>query len=251
MNRTQFDKSVYQTARSRVIELIKSSHDWEKTEGFIADGIICPDEYERQRLRILCVLAESYGYAEEGVIDIETQLVDDVMGLGNSSVQTPRKLATLLWLLLTSLTSGEKVQWEDLPCLFQVNPDYTSILQTTLSKVAWINVKKASRAEGTSMEPEEVYAHALRNREVLRGQLEAIAPHLLIVCGEVPFRALHEAQLLGPEIELGQKWRIQQTEAGPGVLEVTHPSSWRGYEKLYERFGQIYSQLAESNYPIH
>lgn len=244
MNPMHFDKITYQTAKTRIIDLIKQSHDWEKTEGFIADGVICPDEYEKQRVRILCILAESYGYAEEGMMDIETQPIDDLMGLANTSVQTPRKLATLLWLLLHSFESGAKVSWEQFPELFQVNPGNTAVLQKTLSKIAWINVKKASQPNGTVMDPSEVYAHAIRNKEILREQIKVIAPHVIIVCGEVAFHALHEAKLFGPEISLGRKWEIQGADGGPRVLEVSHPSTWRGYEKLYERFGEIFAQMS-------
>ena len=51
-----FDKAAYKKAKERIISLIKGSHDWENTEGFIADGVICPAVYEKQPLRILCIL---------------------------------------------------------------------------------------------------------------------------------------------------------------------------------------------------
>lgn len=239
-----FDKAAYRFAKERIVKMIQDTHDWENTEGFIADGVICPDEYEKEPVRILCILAESYGYSEEGMVNIETQSVDDIMGLTNTAVQTPRKLATLLWLLLRSFEGGTKVTWEEFPDdLFQVNPENTALLQKTLSKIAWINVKKASQPDGTEMDPEEVYTHALRNKEILREQIQEIAPHLIIVCGEVVFRALHEAKLLGPEVVLARKWQIQEVKDGPWVLEVSHPSTWWGYEKLYKRFEEIYDQM--------
>jgi len=82
-----FEKAAYEKANDRIIGLIKASHDWETTEGFIADGVICPDIYEKQPRRILCILAESYGYDGNNLTDIETQPRDDIMGLGNPDVQ--------------------------------------------------------------------------------------------------------------------------------------------------------------------
>jgi hypothetical protein len=39
MDHSHFDKATYLTANDRIINLIKRSHDWENTEGFIADGV--------------------------------------------------------------------------------------------------------------------------------------------------------------------------------------------------------------------
>ena len=155
MNSAPFDRNAYALARARTIQGIKNSHQWETSEGFIADGVICPAEYEKEPVRILCVLADSYGYAEEGMEDIESQPTHDVLGLTNPIVQAPRKLATFLWLLLQSFERKDKVSWEEFPDdLFQVNEANTAILQKTLSKVAWINVKKSSQFDGRMMNPE-------------------------------------------------------------------------------------------------
>jgi peptidoglycan/xylan/chitin deacetylase (PgdA/CDA1 family) len=94
-----FDITAYRASRDRVLRHIKASHDWENTEGFIADGVISPDVYALQLMRILCVLAESYGYDECGMLDIETQPQSDLLGVANPEVKTPRRLAALLRLL--------------------------------------------------------------------------------------------------------------------------------------------------------
>lgn len=240
MNISYFDRAIYQSANDRIVDLIKNSHDWENTEGFIADGIICIDEYEKQSVRILCILAESYGYEKNGM----TPISNEVLGLANKTVMTPRKLATLLWLLQQSFEQGSKVKWDDMPWLFR--KEKTAELQNSLSKVAWINVKKASQPHGTKMDSNEVYTHALRNEVVLREQIQAIAANLIIVCGEIPFRAVCEMKLFGPEIKLGSKWKIQNVTDGPRVLEVSHPSIWRGYEKLYRNYENIYTQWLDA-----
>jgi hypothetical protein len=238
-----FDKAAYQAANDQIISLVKNSHDWEHTEGFIADGVICPDEYEKQPMRVLCFLAESYGYDGCKMTSIECQ-PDLVLGLANKSVKAPRKLSTLLWLIQSSVEKGYKIKQNDMPKLFRINNENTTKLQNTLKKVAWVNVKKASRAEGTAMVEDEVFQHALRNQAILRMQLEATAPHLIVVCGKVVFRALNEMKLLGAEIVPGRLWEVQSVNCGPRVVEVSHPRNWWGYEKLYQHFDQIFAQLS-------
>jgi hypothetical protein len=157
---------------------------------------------------------------------------------------TPRKLATLLWLLLCSFENGVKVTWEEFYNfkLFRVNLENKDKLQKTLAKVAWINVKKASRGNGTKLDVAEFRDHAHRNREILRQQIEVIVPNLIIVCGEDAFRALYDMKLPGLEVEVARKWQIQAVNGGPHVIEVSHPSTWWGYKKLYRHFEYIYTQ---------
>ncbi len=246
----QFDKAIYKTAKERVISLVKASHDWEKTEGFIADGVICPDVYEKQPVHILCILAESYGYHEEGMVDIEDQPKHDILGLGNRLVQTPRRLACLLYLLQRSAEEGVKVtpeEWEKVPALFSVSEQNTAILQEALSKVAWINVKKASNGNGTKLDVAEAHSHAHRNEVVLREQIQSIAPDIIFVCGQVAFFALLDMGLLGPKTVSGRGWQIQDAGNGTHVLELSHPAyfgDWNSYDKIYRNYEIIHSQLS-------
>ena len=243
-----FDKAAYRASKARVIGLIKQTHDWENTEGFISDGVVCPDIYEKQALRILCVLAESYGYDEcRDDRDIERQGKEDFMGVGAARVRTPKTLPSLLWLIQESFQKARPLEWEEFPWFFSVTQENTKMLQEALSKVAWINVKKASRSEGTLMDSEEVYRHALQNREILKEQIESTVPDLIIVCGDPVFRALHDMKLLGEGIQLGRKGCVQTTPNGCRVLEIPHPSprnpDWRSYEGVYENFTNIFQQL--------
>ncbi len=238
-----FDIAKYKAERSRIIEKIKATHDWKNTEGFIADGIICPNIYDAQRFKILCVLEESYGWADCGIQYIETQPTDDILGV--SKVPSVRNCASFLWLLQQSLDSGTKFTWDAFrsQSLFTANKQNKAVLQSALSKVAWINVKKASRAEGTQCDPEEIYEQTLRNKDIIQEQIDSIAPHLIIVCSQPVFRSLHALKLLGEKIELARKWQIQASN-GFLVLEVSHPSRWFGYEFIYKRFEDVYCQLA-------
>ena len=241
-----FDPVEYRQQIQHCHELIKATHDWEGEEGFIADGVICPEVYAQQPLRILCVLAESYGYEHCGMTPIEHQGEDDLLGLTNSDVKTPRKLATFLWLLQQSLEQGRALTWDEFPNLFGINPEKTAALQGALSKIAWVNVKKASRANGTKMDEAEVAEHATRNEAVLRKQIEAIKPHIIIIGASITFVSMHRLNLLPEGVELARNWQVQQPTNGPTTLEVTHPQSWWGYQKLYDRFLQVYEALPKT-----
>lgn len=250
MRESLFDLSAYKDAKKRISDMVKSSHQWETTEGFIDDGVISPGVYASQPFRILCVLAESYGYSDSGVIDIETQASDDVLGLGSSTVMTPRRLATFLWVLLNSVEQGRKVtldEWRELPHFFEITAENTKMLQDALSKIAWINVKKASNGDGTKLDAQVAYTHAIRNKDILLEQVAAINPDLIFVCGETAFQSSLEIGLLGPSVVAGKKWQLQDGREGRVVAELTHPAypaDWAGYGDIYRNFEIIFDQLA-------
>lgn len=207
-----FDKTAYQASRERVIRLIKASHDWENIEGFIADGVINPEVYASQPLRVLCVLAESYGYDECGMLDIEDQPHSDLMGVGNPEVKTPRRMAAMHRLLFLSVQrNGAKVprgEWDQMPPRLGTGAETIALHQETLSKIAWINVKKASNSRGTQLASEEAQAHALRNKAILQEQIASVAPHLMLVCGSDAFASLLDLGLLGPETDTAELWQL-------------------------------------------
>jgi|GEM_PF-1165141 len=244
-----FDKAAYRASKDRVIQLIKASHDWEKTEGFIADGVINPDVYALQPLRVLCVLAESYGYDECGMTDIEDQPQSDLMGVGNPTVKTPRRMAALLRLfILTAERGGAKVprdEWEQMPRLLGTEAKSVAIHQDTLSKIAWINVKKASNPRGTKLDPGEAHSHAQRNRDILQEQIVAMAPHLMLICGRDAFASLLHMQLLGPTACEGKLWQLQSMSDDAKFMQVSHPAyfpDWGSYEALHRNYGLLHEQ---------
>lgn len=248
-----FNKTAYAASKEKVVAMIKASYDWENTDGFIADGVIRPDVFEHQSLRILCILAESYGYGGGSVPDIEKQDVDpiesDIIGLRNTTVKTPRKLATLLYLILRSRERGSMItrdEWRVTPDLLSPRLETAATLQTVLTKIAWVNVKKASNCTGsTRVDWAVVMEHARHNQDILAEQIGAIGADLTFVFGEGTFRVLHEMNLLGPETKLGFRGRIQATGLGSQVLELTHPgfhADW-GYDAIYDNYESICSQM--------
>jgi hypothetical protein len=248
-----FKKTAYAASKGKVIALIKASYDWENTEGFIADGVVRPDVFEQQPLRILCILAESYGYGGGDMPDIEDQDVDqiksDIIGLRSHTVKTPRRLVTLLYLILHSRERGSMItrdEWRLMRGLLSSKLETASILQTALTKVAWLNIKKASnRTASTRLDPVLVAQHARQNRIILSEQIDSIAADLTIVLGKVTFGVLHEINLLGPETKRGLKGKIQATGLGSHVLELSHPgyhAHW-SYDAIYNNYETICSQM--------
>lgn len=236
-----------------VIDKIKATHDWENTEGFIADGLISPVNYASSDLKIACFLGESYGYDECGVVDIEDQLSKNVLGVGEPHRQTSTKIPALLWLIYESFNKNEKVKWDDVPYLLRSNSANTEMLQNAVSKCAWINVKKASKHiedwgnDATRQSYDEIYSHARKNEEILKLQIDSIHPDVMIVCSDPVFNSLSDMGLLGVGIKSNMKYKIQKNDSGQLVIQVNHPSYIRdwGYGGIYETFEILYDSIVQ------
>jgi len=224
-----------------VIDIIKATHQWNTTEGFIADGLICPESYKKSNFKIAVLLGESYGYDECGVTDIERQVSNDILGVHNYKVKTPRKVSALVSLIFESLQKKELLTREQLPRLFLGDSANLSRLCEYIKNIAWINVKKASRHYGTRQNPSEIYRNAKRNEEVLKLQVQSIDPDLMIVCSAPVFNSLFDMKLLGENIQSGKKCKVQVNTSGKYMIELSHPSyckDW-GYDGLYQIYKAI------------
>lgn len=237
-----FDLQNYKNTKKIVIDMIKSIHKWDSSEGFIADGLISPEDYENCSIKIAVILGESYGYDECGVTYIETQPDEDLLGIGNPKRQTSKKVPSLLWMLYKSFSENKLVPWDDIPWLFRTNDDNTAILQESLKKAAWINVKKASKHidnwgdDATRQDYNEIYQNAIKNKDILKIQLDSISPDLIILCSDPVCHSLCDMGLLGNSIDKNNKWNIQVNENGQKILHVNHPSYFKdwGYEGMYK-----------------
>ncbi len=247
----KFNLTDYKNTKQIVVDKIKATHKWDTTEGFIADGLISPEIYDKENFKIICFLGESYGYDECGVVDIETQLDKNILGVGHHRRHTSTKVPILLWLIYESLNRKEKIKWDDFPPLLKSNKKNTEILQNAISKSAWINVKKASKHidnwgnDSTIQSYDEVYKHSRKNKNVLKLQIESTKPDLIIVCSDPVFHSLSDMKLLGEGIKRNKKYKIQKNEFGQMVIHVSHPSYFRdwGYKGIYEIFEIIYDEI--------
>jgi hypothetical protein len=249
----KFDKLKYQQTRKEIIDLIKQTHAWETDEGFIADGIICPEIYEKEELKILVILAESYGYSHSRLVNIEEQPDKDIMGVRNPKVQAPKKIAALLWLLFKSIENGKEIEWKDFPKFLQTNNYNYCELQSTLSKIAWINIKKASKIidnednNTTRLDYMEIYNGGNRNKNIIELQINSIAPTLIIVFSNPVIHCLYDNKILGDGINRHTKYKIQTNSAGQKMIYMNHPSfitDW-GYKGIYETFQILHKSLSD------
>jgi hypothetical protein len=250
-----FDKEQYRKSKKYVISLIKASHDWQNMEGFIADGIINPDIYQNQKLKVLVMLGESYGYSQNEMVDIEKQSEDDILGVGHHNRQTTKKVSALLWLLYQSLETDRELTDDDFPYLMENVEENIAELQAALSRAAWVNVKKASKHieefgnGATRQNGMEVYQSALKNKTVLKEQIESISPDLMIVCSIPVFDSLYDLKLLGDGIKRGKKYQVQTNDKNQKIIQVDHPSYYKkwGYNGILDIYKTIYLNVIKKN----
>jgi hypothetical protein len=246
-----FKTDSYRLNKKLIIDQIKATHDWENTEGFIADGVISPEIYADQPLKILVLLGESYGYSQSEVVDIEDQIEEDILGVGHHNRQTSKKVSALLWLLLESYKEGREFTDDDFPYLLQNKKEHITELQDALARAAWVNVKKASRHieefgnDATRQDYMEVYKAAIKNKDILRSQIETISPDLMIVCSYPVFDSLHDMKLLGLGVAKNKKYVVQVNEHNQKVIQVDHPSYYAkwNYKGILELYQTIYRSL--------
>ena len=247
-----FNIERYITEKKKVITKIKETHDWEISEGFIADGLINPKKYEREKIKIVCVLSESYGYNDCKVVDIETQQNNDVLGVSDANIKATTKLPALLWLFFESIEKNKKILFEDMPKLYTGSPKNVIKLHNAIEKIGWVNVKKASRpvnfhGKGSKSQIDrEVYEHALRNEEALKIQINSMNPDLLIACGNPVIMGLANLKLYGKGINIKEKNIVQVNNLGKKIILLNHPSSrdW-SYEKMYSKFQVLFDHFSE------
>jgi len=246
-----FNLDKYRSIKKEVIYKIKLSHAWETTEGFIADGLISPKKYSEEEVKIACVLSETYGYNASGVVDIELQQSEDILGVGDANIKATTKLPALLWLLFESLKTKQKIEFVDVPRLFTGSDENLERLKPTMTKIGWVNAKKASKpvefyGKGSKQQSNrEIYENTIRNKDVLKLQLESMKPDLLIICGSPVIMGFANSEILGKGIEFNKKKVIQVNDLGEKIMLISHPSSARewSYEKLYSRYEVLFEHF--------
>jgi len=238
-----FQIDSYRETRKMVIDMIKATCKWETTEGFIADGLTCPESYQKSDFKIAVLLGESYGYDECKVTDIEDK-PSEILGLKDVRRKTSRKIPALVSSVLAAFEKKELLI--RLPRVFAGNSENLKCLEEALKKIAWINVKKVShhsprKGQGVRQSYSDIYKHAQLNKEILKLQLQSIDPDLMIVCSAPVFNSLFDMNLLGENIQRGKKYKLQKNKSGKFVIEVAHPSYYRdwSYGGLYRIYHEI------------
>lgn len=255
-----FNVEKYNLENEKIIDEVKKIlPQWETTQGFIADGLINPQKYADEPVKIICFLSESYGWAKNKVVNLQRQRRgyswketkdNDILGLLSPKVKTTRPLASFLSLFYESISANSQIPFDDF-----INQDSLKInnqlennirLQNTLEKTAWINVRKESKAddEGTQQNYDEVYNHAKQNKDILQKQIEITSPDIILIFSEVAFDSLYDMGLLG-KISKSLKKEIQINEYGQMILKLDHPSTWKSYDSIYNNFQYLYESYKE------
>lgn len=74
-----FNIQAYKKSRESIFSQIESRDSCK--DGFIRDGVICTDQYGKEGVRILCILAESYGHDDPDIEELSRE--NDILGLLN------------------------------------------------------------------------------------------------------------------------------------------------------------------------
>lgn len=165
------------TADAYKQEIYKLFSEWKiKTEPedichrdkvFISDGVVCPEQWFKQKIRPLFLLKEAY----DGTSD--WSLVSDHLLLKN------RKMSHL-WLNVCRWTEGlMNTTSTEIP-EFQAELGYQNYGNETLKQIAVVNVKKSDGKCSSKME--EINRYAECDQDELQKELELCDP-TIIVCG--------------------------------------------------------------------
>jgi uracil-DNA glycosylase len=113
-------------------------------------------------------------------------------------------------------------------------PSYNEItvdrMKSALQRVAVINLKKLTGKEVA--DPSVVGAFALRDRHLLRRQIQEIQPHLIIGCGT--FETLEWLLELDVDPNNPIEYAVRHTQTGAWVVPIRHQSRANSvhYEEL-------------------
>lgn len=242
-----FNKKEYLQINDKVIEMIKKTLPaWDKTQGFIADGLINPDIYEIERTKIVCLLCESYGYSDSGFVNIQKQRrpvngnsveikKSDILGLVHSRnlnskpVSTTRNLSICLWLVFKAMENNIMPDYKDFvrKRMKTSNVNNNEQLQEALEKIGWINGKKLSRSVGTRQNQTDLNDHFEKNEEIIKKQILSMAPNVLIVFNKIFFIQINKFDFIDKK----------------RCLKLNHPRTWRSYYQVYRSAQKIFELI--------
>ncbi|MDD5020924.1 MAG: hypothetical protein PHR82_02165 [Endomicrobiaceae bacterium] len=260
-----FNIDTYAKSKQDVIDIIKSTHDWEHTEGFIADGLIDPIEYDKTQNKIIVFLSESYGYDECRMKDITEQSEYEpksnpkdekynLLGIGHRNKQTSNKIPILLWYIHNHFNddivkeSDGYLKKND--SMLKKTIENKKQLQNALKKSGWINVKKASKhieenaKNKTRQNYNEIYNAVEKNREILTEQLNSTSPNLIIACGNPVIDGLIDNGII-PLKQKKIKNKLMIIENGQKIFFVSHPSYFKdwNYNNIYNMYKEIVNNI--------
>jgi hypothetical protein len=237
-----FNIENYRQEKEQIVKEIKKSlPDWKNTQGFIADGLLSPEEYARQTFKVLFILGEYYDHEKDGMIDIETQPETDFWRIGKSKYRTAKTVPFLLWYIYKYHGAEAMEIKRD---FFITSEENTKELQLYFKKAGVIDIKKESATmTGNRQTDERISDAAKKNRDILIRQIESMSPDLIIVCSNaVRDSIIREKILVFPDYP-GKKSiptnEIIHDNKNRYVIFTTHPRLWS-----YADVHSIYHKIA-------
>lgn len=211
-----------------------------KNEGkdvFVLDGIVKPDEWIKQRVKILFILKEAYDSSEkqkEGLnVWDEIEWISRQTGKINSKNKTFRRIYQWVKAILEQKIYSEvsEPNWND----------------GTLDKIAVINIKKTNGKSRSDFN--DLREHAERHGKELLIQIELINPDV-IVCGNTCW--LLDIVLENVSGEMIRKtkndlWKyktkslFKNNKKEVTVIDFWHPSCIKNEECLYKKLVKSYN----------
>lgn len=146
---------------------------------YTIDGAIDPVEWQCQATRILFYLKENYGYQNEGIMRIG----DYAPGWLADRNKTYVKIVTLAETAFQAVQRGSLLSRGEIDTL-----STTADLQAALRKIAVVNIKKHS-GESTS-DDSEIREESYANAKLLREQIAALSPTVIVAGGTVCWHSL-------------------------------------------------------------
>ncbi len=212
-------------------------------KGIIFDGVVCPKTYFKQPVKIMVVLAEHYGWDTWDTFHISNQLEDDFIGIENHKVKTPRRILSLIWLLLKSVDMRRKINYEKMPNLLSVSIETTIELNSIFQRICYVNTRKESKAESEGSIKQsysEIYDAGKRYENILKTQIALANPDLVICCSNPVTDAFIDNCIIELQAENPtEKWKLLPVMNSAAYLfNTSHPSyskDW-GYDSIYESF---------------
>jgi hypothetical protein len=191
--------------------------DHHKNKGFVSDGIVDFDEWEKADQKILVVLKEAYGDKKQWKL---TDLIgdDDREKIKNY----PHYKMLSKWLYVLHNTTHDKLP----ESIEDIDPD---LADSYLLSCAVINIKKSS-GKSTSNN-NEIYDYAVQDKDFLKKQIDLINPQI-VLCGYTA------SSLLSGVYDLDDYNQYYFSDycisfEGRTFIDFWHPSMKNGREEYY------------------
>ncbi len=224
------NKIQYETESKKLFKKWKNLKH-HKNNGFVSDGIVDFDKWRKSN-KILVLLKEAHGGKE---YDGKDWLLANLIDCGNRNwIKKDQHYKMLsMWLYVLNNTTEEKY-----PKNINFNNKLDEAYEYLLSS-AVINIKKCC---GMSQSNEkEIYNYAIKDRELLRKQIELISPNI-ILCGNTCYPLLNGIYEIDDYTQYYYSYHCIYYNKMT-IIDFRHPSRTQGREiRLCNELGKDYQK---------